>query len=127
MLVMNCALVQDVAFVELQVIVEPAPKAIEVGDAEMVAVGAGTMVTVAVLFTEPLGPVQLSVYVVVESGFTVTEPDVAFPVEKLVPVHVDAFAEDHVSVEAPPEPTDVGEAERLAVGAGAAVTVTVAV
>ena len=39
----------------------------------------------------------------------------------------DAFADDHVRVDAPPEPTEVGDAERDAVGVAAGFTVTVCV
>ncbi len=60
------------------------------------------------------------------SGLTATEPEVAPPVEKFVPVHEVVFADDHVTVPAPPAAMDAGVAERLAVGEGAAVTVTVA-
>jgi hypothetical protein len=53
--------VQDVALVELQVSVEAAPLATEVGFAVNVTVGAGTTVTVAVatLLVPPV-PVQVS-------------------------------------------------------------------
>lgn len=60
------------------------------------------------------------------SGLTSTEPDVAPPVEKLVPVQDVVFADDQVMVPAPPAPMEDGEAVRLAVGVGAGVTVTVA-
>lgn len=56
-----------------------------------------------------------------------TEPDVALPVANPEPVQDDAFADDHVRVDAPPEPTEVGDAERDAVGVAAGFTVTVCV
>jgi hypothetical protein len=71
--------------------------------------------------------VQEILYAVVPSGFTVAVPDTAPFVEKLVPEHEVVLADDHVSVEAPPEPTLVGLAERLAVGLGAGFTVSVLV
>ena len=60
------------------------------------------------------------------SGLTSTEPEVAPPVEKFVPVQDVVFAEDQVTVPAPPAPIEDGDAVRLAVGVGAGVTVTVA-
>jgi hypothetical protein len=58
-------------------------------------------------------------------GETLTVPAVPFAV-KLVPVQLVAFVEDHVSVAELPLVIEVGDAERLAVGAcGAGVTVTV--
>ena len=56
-----------------------------------------------------------------------TEPEVAPPVEKPVPVQEVALVEDQVSVEEPPEVMLVGFAEREAVGEFAGVTLTVAV
>jgi len=55
----------------------------------------------------------------------VTEPDVAPPVEKLVPVHEVAFEELHESVDDWPEVMEEGVADRFAVGAPAALTETV--
>lgn len=60
------------------------------------------------------------------SGLTNTEPEVAPPVEKFVPVQDVVFAEDHATDPAPPAPIEDGAAVRLAVGVGAGVTVTVA-
>ena len=116
----------EVAFVEDQVRTISSPACTnEVGDAERVTVGAGTTVTVAFFVTEPPVPVQVTPYAVVESGFTVSVPEVAPPVEKPDPLPVQevVFAELQVRVDAPPEPTEVGDAERDAVGAGAAFTV----
>jgi hypothetical protein len=54
------------------------------------------------------------------------EPEVALPVEKLVPVQEVALVDDQVRVEVPPEVMLVGEALMVAVGAaGGALTVTV--
>lgn len=80
-------------------------------------------VTVALAEPEPPVPVQVTLYAVVAPGVTTTEPDVAFPVAKPVPVQEVAFVEDHVSVEDPPDVTEVGEAVRDAVAAGTTVTV----
>ena len=62
-------------------------------------------------------------------GATDTEPETAFAVAKLVPVHDVAFVEDHVSVEDWPEVMVVGLAVSVAVGAGVTVedTLTLAV
>lgn len=49
-------------------------------------------------------------------GFTVTEPDVLLPVEKLVPVHDVALVELHESEDEPPEAIVLGVAVRDAVG-----------
>ena len=65
----------------------------------------------------PPEPVQVTEYVVLWDGVTVTEP--AIPeVVKLVPVHDVAFVDDHVSVADWPEVIDVGDAESEAVGPG---------
>ena len=53
---------------------------------------------------------------VVEEGETDVEPLVALLVEKLVPVHEEAFVELQVSVEELPLVIDEGEAARDAVG-----------
>jgi len=55
--------------------------------------------------------------VVVTVGATATDPEVALPVEKFVPVHEAAFFEPQVRVEDWPVRIAVGLAERLAVGA----------
>jgi hypothetical protein len=56
--------------------------------------------------------------VVETDGFTVADPEVALPVEKLVPAQEVAFEDDQVKVTAPPGATDVAEEERDAVGGG---------
>ena len=68
--------------------------------ADKVAVGAGRETpTVTDLITDFEALEQLKSYVVVCVGETVAEPKVAPPVEKLVPAHEVAFAEDQVRVE----------------------------
>jgi hypothetical protein len=52
----------------------------------------------------------------VADGETLVEPEIAFPVEKPVPVHEAAFVEDHVRVDEPPCVIDVGFADNDAVG-----------
>ena len=75
----------------------------EVGLALKLAVGAGLVtVTVADVAFDPAGPVQVAVYVVVTVGETVTLPDFAFPVEKLVPVQEVALVELQVSFDVCP-------------------------
>jgi hypothetical protein len=78
---------------------------------------------VALAFAEPPAPVQVSVYVsVVVRLFSDCEPLVVFvPVQPPKAVQEVAFVEDQVSVELPPEVTDVGLAERVTVGAALAV------
>ncbi|MDE2022057.1 MAG: hypothetical protein KGI71_04100 [Patescibacteria group bacterium] len=56
-------------------------------------------------------------------GLTVTVFEVAPPVEKPVPVQEVALLELQVRVEEEPLVIEVGEAERVTVGAGAATTV----
>ena len=76
--------------------------------------------TVTLLVTIPPAPEHESVYVFKANSLPVDcEPDVGFdPVHAPEAVHVSAFAEDHVRVEAPPELTKVSEAEKERVGAG---------
>ena len=56
-------------------------------------------------------------------GLTTTEPEVALPVLKLVPVHEVALVLDHVTVTEAPEATELEETESVATGAGTTVTV----
>jgi len=82
--------VHDVAFVELHVSVDDKPTTSEVGFAESVAVGATTgalTVTVAEEETVWKPSVQVIEYVTEEAGETISDPEIAPPVEKLVPVH----------------------------------------
>jgi hypothetical protein len=58
------------------------------------------------------------------AGLTARLPDVAPPVSKFVPVQDVAFVDDHVSVEELPCVMEIGFAERFAVVAAAAATVT---
>lgn len=53
---------------------------------------------------------------VVFVGFTVVEPDVLLPVEKLVPLQEVALVEPHESEDEPPEATVLGDAVNEAVG-----------
>ena len=97
-----------------------------VGDAENVAVGAGCVtVTVAVFVVVPPGPFAVSVYVVVDVGLTPTDPLSAWLPTPLSIETVVAFVVVQVSVDDWPLMIDVGDAEKVAVGA-AAPTVTVA-
>jgi hypothetical protein len=111
--------VHDVAFVELQVSVEAAPLATEVGFAVNVTVGRGPTVTVAVAtLLVPPEPVQVSEYDVV----AVRAPVLWLPLVASAPlqppeaVHDVASVELQVSVEAPPLLTEVCAAPRDAVG-----------
>jgi hypothetical protein len=87
-------------------------------------------VTVTLDCAVPPVPVQLKVNVVaLVSAAVLWLPAVAFvPLQPPEAVHDVAFVEFQVSVLVPPLPTDVGEADKVTVGAGvAAVTVTDAV
>ena len=64
----------------------------------------------------PDAPEHVTLYVVVTAGDTVTVPDVPGAV-KPVPVQDVALVEDNVSVADEPEAIEVGEADRVAVGA----------
>lgn len=104
--------VQLVALVEDQVSVEDCQLAMDEGLAVRVAVGTGGADTVTV--TELETPLQVAVYVVDVVGETTTDPDVALPVEKLVPVQLAAPDEDQVSVDDCPVVIAVGLAESVA-------------
>ena len=107
------------------------PSCIDVGIAPSVRVGsgAGTKFTVAVVLAVPPRPVQSSSYTVVASGVTTSVPDVVLlPLQPFEAVQDVESVELHVSVEvAVPAPgvTLVGFAERVTVGFGGALTVTV--
>jgi len=106
-----------------QVRMDESPEVILVGSAERVAVGAGAAAltdTVTLSDALPPGPVHDIEYVVLLVGETETDPDVALPVLKFVPVQLSASVLDQVSVDESPEVMEVGDAERDAVGAGAA-------
>jgi hypothetical protein len=66
------------------------------GDGEQETVNTLTVI-VFVSVAVPPAPVQFNEYVVETDGDTVTDPDVALPVEKLVPVQLVAFADDQVT------------------------------
>ncbi len=65
-------------------------------------------VTVALAEAVPPAPVQLTEYVVVAVGDTDADPEIAFPVEKFVPVQEVALVEDHASIDACPPVINVG-------------------
>lgn len=75
-------------------------------------------VVVAEAVALPPEPVQETAYAVVAVGVTVTEPDVAFPVLKFVPVQLDALVDDHVMSADSPTATLVGLDTIPAVTAG---------
>ena len=114
--------VHEVAFVELHESVADPPVVIEVGFADRVAVGGvggnvtDETVTVALAAGDvPPAPVQVTEYVAVAVGETVTDPDVPEAV-KPEPVQLVAFVELQVSVAEEPVVIEVGLAERVAVG-----------
>lgn len=84
--------------VKLARIVVDSPTLMLAESAVMVAVGG--CATVRVFESEPTP--HVTVYVVLDVGETVTVPDVAPPVEKLVPVQDDAYCDDHVKLVEPP-------------------------
>ena len=121
--------VHEVALVELHVSVDAPPLATEVGFAASVTVGVPGTVTVAVAtLLVPPGPAQVNEYEFV----AVSAPVLCVPLVALAPLqppeatHEVALVELHVSVEAPPLATEVGFAVNVTVGAGATLTVTVA-
>jgi len=108
----------EVTFWLVQESVMSSPGCIEVEEAERVHEGPCTdTVIVSVSVAVPPGPVQDTEYVVVLEGVTMTEPDVAPPVEKPVPVHEVALVELHESDDKSPEIIAPGAAVRLTVGA----------
>ena len=120
--------VHAVALVDDQVSVEVAPAIIDVGEAEKVTVGIGAGVTDTVADWDalPPAPVHVSVYVVVAVGATLCVPLTALvPVQPPEAVHAVALVLLQVSVEDAPDVIDRGDADKVTVGAGAAVTVTV--
>jgi hypothetical protein len=118
--------VQEVALVETQVRVEPAPLATLVGLALSVTLGGvAETVTVADCDAEPPVPVQVRVnFVVAVRAEVLWEPEVAS-----APAHEAlqevALVDDQVNVDAAPLLTVLGFAERVTDGAGL-VTDTVA-
>ena len=116
--------VQLVALVLDHVSVDAPPLATLVGEALKVSVGAGRMVTLTLRLTEPPAPLQLSVKV--ES--VVSAPVEAVPLTALVPDHAPearqlaALVVVHVSVDALPLATLVGEVLKVSVGGAMATT-----
>ena len=116
---------QLVALVVDHVSVDALPLATLVGEALKVSVGAGRIVTLTLRLTEPPEPLQLSVKV--ES--TASAPVEAVPLTGWVPAHAPeavqlvALVLDHVSVDALPLATLVGEAAKVSVGGSMATTV----
>jgi hypothetical protein len=116
--------VQLVALVLDHVNVDAPPLATLVGEALKVSVGAGRMVTLTLRLTEPPAPLQLSVKV--ES--VVSAPVEAVPLTALVPDHAPearqlaALVVVHVSVDALPLATLVGEVLKVSVGGAMATT-----
>ena len=76
-------------------------------------------VTVAESFAVPPAPVHETLYdCVANNAPEETEPFVAFPVEKPVPVHVVAFADDHTMVVDWPDVIEDGVTVMTTVGSG---------
>lgn len=127
---------QDVAFVEVHVSVTLVPEVTVDELAVRLTVGAGVdgggedeTATLADCCTEPPLPVHVNVYV----RLAVMAPVDCVPVRFLFPaqspeaVHPVALVEAHVSVELPPDATDVGLAENVSVGAEVSETAAVRV
>ena len=115
--------VHVVALVDDQVSVLLLPLLTEVGDADSVTVGAGVDAvteTEALAWPVPPAPVQLSVNVVLALRPPVlADPEIAFvPLQPPDAVHDVALVDDQVNVLLDPLVTEVGDAERLTVGAG---------
>jgi hypothetical protein len=119
--------VHDVALLEAQVRIDVPPGAMTEGLTVNATVGMILTVAVAGELLPP-GPVQSSEYEVAVA----TAPVLWLPLEPRTPlqppeaVQEVALVELHVSVEAFPEATAVGAADRVAVGVGITVTVAVA-
>jgi hypothetical protein len=118
--------VTEVAFVTAHDNVAAWPMPTNVGDAVKLMLGPLLTVTVAWLVNVPPGPVAVSVYVVVCSGWTMVDPESGCEPTPLSIVTVVAFVVFQISVEFWPAETVLGVAENEIVGAGC-VTVTVAV
>jgi hypothetical protein len=120
----------EVALVDDQVKVEAPPLVTLLGEALIVAVGAGVVTATLVEALElPPAPVQTRPNVVFAvSAPVLAEPDVPFaPLQPPVASQEVALVDDQLSVEALPLVTLVGEAPSEIVGAGvAAVTATLA-
>lgn len=84
----------------------------------MVGAAGGWLVTVTVSMSDawPPAPVQVTEYAVLTVGLTITEPDVAPLVEKLVPVQLVASVDDHEMPASEPLLMVVGVAVSVAVG-----------
>jgi hypothetical protein len=120
----------EVAFVELHVSVDVPPLATDIGFAASVTVGVPGTVTVAVATPlVPPAPVQVNEYeFVAVSAAVPCVPFVALvPLQPPEAAQEVAFVELHVSVDMPPLATEVGFAANVTVGAGATLTVAVAV
>ena len=113
-----------VAFVVVHESVDESPVVIEVGDADNVQVGTGgggggITVTIAVHVTVPPEPVAVPVYVTVVSGETDNEPPETVTIEPILLTENDvAFVVVHESVDESPVVIEVGDADRVQVGAG---------
>jgi hypothetical protein len=111
---------QLVALLLDHVSVDALPLATLVGEALKVSVGAARMVTPTLRLTEPPAPLQLSV----KAELVVSAPVEAAPLVVLLPDQAPearqlvALVLDHVSVDALPLATLVGEALSVSIGAG---------
>ena len=122
--------VHDVALLDDQVRLALWPTVIEVGVTVIVTVGAGVVtVRVAVAFAEPPLPVQVNTKLTepLALGVTLCVPLTAsLPVQPFVAVQALALVEDQVRVALLPRTMLVGATLIVTVGAGGAVTVTLA-
>ena len=88
-----------------------------------------TTATVTDFVVLPPTPEQVNVYVYEPTELSTpvdADPESAFAPDQLPDaVQLVAFADDHVRVEEPPGPTDIGAAESVTVGAGAGPTTSV--
>jgi hypothetical protein len=115
---------QLVAFVELHVSVDAEPDPRLVGDADNVTVGVAKTETDAFCVTDPPAPEHVSV----KAASAVSAPVVCVPDVALAPdqppdaVQLVAFVAFHVSVDAEPDATLVGDADNVNVGAGETAT-----
>jgi hypothetical protein len=119
--------VQVVAFSVDQIRVLVPGETTVLGSAVRLTVGAGPTVTVTDCEALPPGPVQVSVNsVVVVSTPVEVEPGVGrAPLQPPLALQVSASVEDHESVDEVLYGTVVGEADRVTLGVGGGLTLTV--
>lgn len=102
---------------QLNVALPPTAILAGVAASETVGTAGGVTATVADAWDEPVGPVQVSAYVVVAAGDTAREPPVPRPpVQPPEAMQAVAFLVDQFSMEIPPELMVLGVADNVTAG-----------